>query len=339
MNLLISNENYKITDTLNVEIIKTLKGEFLPEQIQKEIVNFYFNKAIIDITAIKNYYNINSVLLFLNLFTPENTILLLNESEVVNSYLNILVENGYYNFTKNAAGINYLINNPNTYEDVKKYIKTPLVSETVSQQQGSNNAIDKFETSFEKKNNNQKIIGVQNLTEHAGATSLAYMMIKQLKLNYTVKGIEMNKQDFIYFKDSDLVLCTRLDELKLKLKEFSKIDVVIIDLNNFDAEEVCDEIIYLVDPGIVRLNKLIKSDNNIYLKVSNGKVILNRSSIKEEEISNFEYETKFKIFYNMPNFNDRRERLQVIDKFLYKLGFKKQNPEIKKVFNIFNITN
>lgn len=339
MNLLISNENYKITDTLNVEIIKTLKGEFLPEQIQKEIVNFYFNKAIIDITAIKNYYNINSVLLFLNLFTPENTILLLNESEVVNSYLNILVENGYYNFTKNAAGINYLINNPNTYEDVKKYIKTPLVSETVSQQQGSNNAIDKFETSFEKKNNNQKIIGVQNLTEHAGATSLAYMMIKQLKLNYTVKGIEMNKQDFIYFKDSDLVLCTRLDELKLKLKEFSKIDVVIIDLNNFDAEEVCDEIIYLVDPGIVRLNKLIKSDNNIYLKVSNGKVILNRSSIKEEEISNFEYETKFKIFYNMPNFNDRRERLQVVDKFLYKLGFKKQNPEIKKVFNIFNITN
>ena len=177
------------------------------------------------------------------------------------------------------------------------------------------------------------------MTEHAGATSFAYMMIKHLKLNYTVKGIEMNKQDFIYFKDSDLVLCTRLDELKLKLKEFSKIDVVIIDLNNFDAEEVCDEIIYLVDPGIVRLNKLIKSDNNIYLKVSNGKVILNRSSIKEEEISNFEYETKFKIFYNMPNFNDRRERLQVVDKFLYKLGFKKQNPEIKKVFNIFNITN
>ena len=71
MNLLISNENYKITDALNVEIIKTLKGELSPEGIQKEIINFYFNKVIIDITAIKNYYNINSVLDFLNLFKPE----------------------------------------------------------------------------------------------------------------------------------------------------------------------------------------------------------------------------------------------------------------------------
>ena len=123
MNLLISNENYKITDALNVEIIKTIKGEFTPEEIQTEIINFYFNKVIIDITAIKNYYNINSVLLFLNLFTSENIILLLNESEVVNSYLNILVENGYYNFTRNAAGINYLLTNPNSYEDVKKYLK------------------------------------------------------------------------------------------------------------------------------------------------------------------------------------------------------------------------
>ena len=168
---------------------------------------------------------------------------------------------------------------------------------------------------------------------------LAYMMIKQLKLNYTVKGIEMNKQDFIYFKDSDLVLCTRLDELKLKLKEFSNIEVVIIDLNGFDAEEICDEVIYLVDPGTVKLNKLIKSDNNIYLKVLNGKVILNRSSIKEEEISNFEYETKFNVFYNMPNFNDRRDRLQVVDRLLYKLGFQKQNIKNKKVFNFFNNKN
>ncbi|MDD3896201.1 MAG: hypothetical protein PHP49_04165, partial [Bacilli bacterium] len=270
-------------------------------------------------------------------------IILLNDSKVINSnsFLGILVENGYYNFTRNAAGINYLIDNPNQYEDVKKYVNQSSSINVLNPSYRVDNYVEESKifnennTAFNKKNKNQKIIGVQNITDHAGATTLAYMLVKQLKLNYSVKGIEMNKQDFVYFRDSDLTLCTSIDDLKLKFKEYTNIDIIVIDLNGFEAYDYCDEILYLVDPGLIKLNKLIKKDNNIYLKVKNGKVILNRSAIKDEEILTIEFETKFKIFYNMPNFNDRKERIQIIDILLYKLGFHKQNPNAGIFGNVF----
>lgn len=343
MNIIVKNQNYKITDSLNIEVIKTLSGEFSLNEIKKELINFYYNKMIIDITAIRNHYDINSVLEFLREFEPAKIIILINDSEVINSnsFLGVLVENGYYNFTRNAAGINYLLDNPNQYDDVKKYVNTSTPINVLNPSYKLNNDIEEHQIvkeniyNFEKKNKKQKIIGIQNITEHAGATTLTYMLVKQLKLNYSVKGIEMNKQDFVYFRDSDLTLCTSIDDLKLKFKEYANIDVIVIDLNSFDANNYCDEILYLVDPGLIKLNKLIKKDNNIYLKVKNGKVILNRSAIKDEEIPTIEYETKFKIFYNMPNFNDRKERIQIIDMLLYKLGFNKQNPNTGIFGSIF----
>ena len=358
MNIVIANQNFRILDSLNTEVIKTLTGEFSIEEVREQLVNMYYNKTIIDITAIKNYYDINSVIAFLRGFDPTKVVLLLNDSQVINngSFLGKLVENGIYNFTRNAAGVTYLLENPNTYEDVAQYTKPEYGSNSIAVGwQGASTSDDEDEeetSSFvnpqssygypkdnpedAKVNRNQKVIGIQNLTEHAGSTSLAYMMIKQLKLNYQVKGIEMNKQDFIYFRDSDLAMCTAVDDFKMKLREFANAEVIIIDLNEFAGEDYCDEILYLVDPGTVKLNKLLKKDSNVIAKVKNGKVILNRSAIKQEDIPNFEYETKFKVFFNLPNINDRKDRVQPIDALLYNLGFTKQNPGNSGLFgNIF----
>ena len=333
MNIIIKNQNARILDSLNIEIIKTLTGEFSIEEIGQQLINMYFNKVIIDITSVRNYYDINSVLTFLRGFEPEKVVVLLNDSEAINShsFLGKLVENGYYNFTRNAAGITYLLEHPNGLGDVMQYTKVPTSYDlnvtanvnggAASTQRG---VIDEKEF---KTRRNQKIIGLQNLTEHAGSTTLAYMMIKQLRLNYQVKGIEMSKQDFIYFRDPDLAFCTGIDDFKLKLRDYDNADVVIVDLNGFDASDLCDEILYLVEPGTLKLNKLIKKDSNALSKIKNGKVGLNRSAIKKEELSDFEYETKFKVFFNLANFNDRKERIQIIDTLLYNLGFTKQNPE------------
>ena len=339
MNIIISNQNYRITDSLNVEIIKTLQGEFSLDDITKELVNFYYNKIIIDITAIQNHYDINSVIRFLRGFEPSKIVILLNDSQVVNSpnFLSKLVENGYYNFTRNAAGITYLIDNPNDYEDVKQYETTKTTNDFVSYTAPNNFFNQEEVTVKETTRNRPKIIGVQNLTEHAGSTTLVYMMQKQLKYNYSVKSIEMNKQDFIYFRNSDLSMCTSIDDLKLKINQYSDVDVILIDLNGFDANEIYDDILYLVDPGTLKLNKLLKKDYNIVSKTKNGKIILNRSSIKLEEISNLEYETKFKVFFNITNFDDRKDRIQIIDSLLYNLGFDKQNPNNMGFFsNIFH---
>lgn len=323
MNLVIKNQNYKILDTLTVDIIKTMTGEFTKNDLETELVNFVYNRAIIDITAISNFFDIQSVLSFLSFFDKNKVIILLNESDLTNSktYLGKLVENGYYNFTKNAAGIIYLIDNPNDLSKVSSYTEPDNNANNLNN--FGNIAPVQNTAQTYKKNNNQKVIGIQNMTEHAGATTLMYMMVKQLSQNCRVKGFELLKQDTIYFRDNNIKFATSLEDIKEKIKACSEEQVIIIDLNGLDGTEICDEILYLIEPGIVRLNKLIKRDPNIAEKLINGKVILNRSAIKEEEISSFEYETKIKVFFNLINFNERKDRIQVIDVLLVKLGLQK----------------
>ncbi len=343
INVLIKNQNSKILNELQIDVIKTLEGEFNKSDIENEFVNLFYNKVIIDITAIKNYYDFASLFDFLSFFDPNKVIILLNDSELVNStnYLSKLVEQGYYNFTKNASSIGYLIDHPNSIEDVQKYIK--MNSMNISRVENDKNQ-DETPNSFglkslfgkksifpeekttyaqEKKEDGKIIIGIQNITEHAGATTLMYMLIKQLSYNYKVKGIEMNSQDNVYFRDDRFVTSTSLEDLKMKINLLKEEEVIVVDLNGLDAHGVCTEVLYLIEPGIIRLNKLFKSNSGVLERVKNGKVVLNRSGVKNEDINNLEYETKLKVFYNMPNFDERKERIQVIDELIGKLGLKK----------------
>ena len=123
MNLVIVNENTIVVNALTIDIIKVLNGVYDVNSIEKELVNFYFNKVIIDITAIKNYFSSFDLFEFLNYFGKDKVILLLNDSAYCNSkeFLTQLINNGYYNFTSNSQGVSFLVNRSNTYEDVKKY--------------------------------------------------------------------------------------------------------------------------------------------------------------------------------------------------------------------------
>jgi len=343
VNLLIENLNSNLLNSIDVNIIKTLNGEFTKSDLERELVNLYFNKVIIDITAIKGYVDYSFLFDFLSYFDKNKVIILLNDSELVNSnnYLSKLVKEGYYNFTRNAAGINYLIENPNELKDVEKYIvpdtfQNPLFANAVINNNGfveQNNNTDSDDDIFEK-DSKQIIIGIQNLTSHAGSTTLMYMLVKQLRYNYNVQGIEMMSQDYIYFRDPDIMSITSLEDLKVRLKTFNTKEVVIVDLNDVDGTSVCDQILYLIEPGITKLSKLIKSNRDLYLLMKTGKIVLNRSTLKDEDIANFEYETKLKVFYNMPNFNERKDRIQIVDALLIKLGFKKQSTN-RGMFGIF----
>ena len=349
INIIIKNQNSKVIDSVDINSIKTITGEFTRETIEAELGNLLYSKAVIDITAIKNFFDIKEVLRFLSFFGPNKTVLLLNNSELVNSssYLTLLVQNGYYNFTRNAAGINYLLTHPNTLNDVTKYINS--LSQTQNQSielnrmgpntfgnqtfqsnpYTSNSYInDNYNPGYvraeESIRTRARIIGIQNVTEHAGATTLMYMILKQLRINYKVKAFEMFKQDSIYLKDSDISFCTSVEDLKYKINTLKDTEIILIDLNGLSERNLCQDILYLVNPGIISLNKALKKDINIREKIADGKIILNQSAIKDEELSNFEYETKFKVYYNMPVINDRAERLLVVDKLLLKLGFGKQ---------------
>lgn len=332
MNLAIVNENVNVINSLTIDIIKVMHGVYDAETLKDELVNFYFSKVIIDITAVKNYYLSSDLLEVLNYFGTDKVILLLNDSEVCNNnkFLAELVKNGYYNFTKNAQAIVFLISKPNTYEDVKKYVENETFTSVLTQ---SNDTLKKdiVNNTITNTNsiNNQIIIGIQNLSENAGATTLMVQMVKQLALNYNVKGIELNGRDNIYFRNDKILTCIDYLEAKDYIKgRFRNINVIIIDLNNFkDKDSLCTDIIYLLEPGIIRLSKFVKNTPNLDEFLENKKIVLNRSALKDEEINYFEKQTGIKVFYNLINFDDRRERLLSVDKLLIKLGFDKQ--EIK----------
>lgn len=326
MNIIIKNKN-RVIDNAQIEVLKTLTGEFERKDLEEQLVNLTFNRVIIDITAIKNYYDPTSLFYFLSYFDQNKVIILLDDSPLVNSneFLTSLIDKGYYNFTRNTSGIGYLIDHPNKYEDVEKYKKVTIQSAFNPLNETSNSSnINQNSIKYEK-NKNQKIIGIQNLTEHSGATTLMYLMLKQLTPNKKAKGIELVKQDSIYFRNNDILFSTSIEDLKMKLSSMKDIEVIIIDLNDIDGKDVCDEILYLVDPGIIKLNKLLKNGSNVYEKLQKGKVVLNRSALLQEEVNNFEYETKLKVFHNVPNINDRKDNNQSINALLTNLGLKKHS--------------
>ena len=319
MNLVIVNENTIVVNALTIDIIKVLNGVYDVNSIEKELVNFYFNKVIIDITAIKNYFSSFDLFEFLNYFGKDKVILLLNDSAYCNSkeFLTQLINNGYYNFTSNSQGVSFLVNRSNTYEDVKKYIQTTTFTSELNSSIGS--------TNIQTRTNTIKIIGIKNLSEGAGSTTLMQQMVKQLAFNYKVKGIELNSFDAMYFRRPDIIFCNDYTEAKTKIQGLKGIDAIIIDLNEFeDKNKICTDIIYLLEPGIIRISKFIKNINKYKDELNDMKIVLNRSALKDEEINYFEQETGLNIYYNLTNFDDKKDRLLSIDRLLIKLGFDKQ---------------
>jgi hypothetical protein len=100
------------------------------------------------------------------------------------------------------------------------------------------------------------------------------------------------------------------------------VDCIILDLNEFtEADKYCDHILYLVEPSYIMLTKMLKRNKNAFLDHKEDLIVLNKSFVNEQEIADFEYETKSKVFANIPPLNDRNVDLAEINDLLRKLGF------------------
>ena len=93
MNLIVSNKYQTLIGTQSIDVIKTINGEFSVIDLVNQFSNFYYNKMIIDITALKNYKNVNTIRELAMNFEMDKVILLLDDSPQVNSanYLSQLV--------------------------------------------------------------------------------------------------------------------------------------------------------------------------------------------------------------------------------------------------------
>ncbi len=331
MNVIVSNKYQNMLATLDIDVIKSINGEFEVQDLVNQFTNFYFNKMIIDITAIKGYQNIKNIQALSVNFDMSKVILLLDDSAMVNSgaYLSQLVSMGIYNFTRNINAVKFLIDNPNTYKDVAQY-------HNLNGDDDRNNPVV-FDTFAGSGSGGMRIVGFINVTEHAGATSLVYMLKKHLEVAYSVVALEVDDEDFKYFNDKSLKSTPALD-ISYHISNNPDAEVILIDLNNSRQENLCNDVIYLIEPGLIKLNKLIRRDRDIFEKLKDKKIVLNKSVLNTKDINDFEHETNSKVFYNIPYLDDKKEHEQILDDFLIALGFSRlngSNGNKTKLFNIF----
>ncbi len=333
MNVIISNKNKDILDKLDIEVIKRLDGEYVVDELVDIFQNFFFNKMIVDITAIKNYQDMRNIQKFSISFDMNKVIFLLDPTSLSANpdYLSKLISMGIYNFTTNLEGLVYLYSNPNSYRDVAQYhsLDSLIIADdasSVSNEVVKPEPVDLVQEVEElpqespaSKNIRKRVIGVKSVTPGAGATTLVYLMKKQLEKKYKVLAVEIEKRDFIYFDDKSLLSLSNgvIGEI---LNTNEDKDVILVDLNGSpNAINFCNDVLYLIEPSIIKINRLLSIKPKILNELKGKKVVLCPSMLTDKDVKDFEFESNLKVFCNLHPVDDH-SKSDEIAKLLNKLG-------------------
>ena len=325
MNVLVVNQQESVLTPLNIEIIKTLRGTFTSDEIISTFTNFFFARMIIDITALQDNEDIVTYQK-LSIGLPIDKIILLipaNSKVANNFFLSKLISMGYYNFTTNGDGILYLLNTPNTYKEVAHLHQQEMVQQPQMMEQAqpandmSNQNQEMYPQPVEPAFTGIRILGIADVTDGAGASSLIYMLKKELEESYnmSVMALEIDKREFAFFRENDMsssdknTIATDL----LKAKDYN---YILVDLNDYE-ENICDETLYLLEPSVIKLNKLMLRDRTIFSKLKDKKVIINKSTLSEADVKEFAQEAGIDIFYVLPPLNDRERSIEIRNLLTY----------------------
>ena len=205
---------------------------------------------------------------------------MISKDNVSDEYLKSIIEIGIYNIAYTVEHIVELYSNPNNYEDAIILVN--------------------------KSSKTTKIIGFKNITKHAGATTLIYILKKHLDKFRKVLGIEIDKLDFNFFYNKEMI-SIQDNAVDMTLEKYGNMDIILIDLNNSkNAVKYCNEIIYLVEPTMIRINESMMVDPTIFNSLKDKKVILNKCPLTGDEVSEFQSESHIKAYYILPMLNERQ---------------------------------
>jgi len=320
MNVIVSNKYQLMLENLGIDVIKSLNGEYEVDEIISTFQNFFYQRMILDITAIKDYKDIRNLQKLSISLPMDKIILLLDDTQESTSpmYLSKLISMGIYNFTRNVDGIQYLYNHPNSYRDVAQFhqLDEIAVVPQISNESTSNVIVQNIGSGY-----SGRIIGIKNVTKNSGATTLTYMLHNELSKYYNVATIEVDKTDFTYLKNPALV-STISGNVNAEVGKYRDCDVILIDVNNsVQAEGLCNEILYLIEPSVIKLNKLTMITPMALKNLRDKKVVLNQSLLNSSDVLDFEYEAHVKVFYNLPPLDEREKRIKPLIELLKKMGF------------------
>ena len=327
MDTVIANKYSSILNELNIEVSKKLEGEFDVDEIISTFGNYFFNKMFLDITAIKDYKNLTNLQKLSMGINMDKVILLLDKEDPIsdsNVFLSKLVGMGIYNFTKDKNNLMYLYTNPNLYRDVA-YLQDVTIDDL------------NRPNVFTEKTIEKRIIGIKNITDSAGASTLIYLLKRELEEYYKVMALEIDKRDFAYFKDEDMINIREM-ELENIQNKYNDIEIFLVDLNKSKKDYLCTDVLYLIEPSTIKLNRLMMISPYIFQDLNGQKVVLNKSLLTESEIADFETKSNIKIYYNIPPLNDKKNNDEILLPLLEKLGYiKVEKEKPKKRKNIFNL--
>lgn len=322
MNVIIANERQDELANLDIEIIKSIRGVYDADELVQIFSNFFFGRMILDLTAIKDYKDIRNLQKFALSLDVEKMIVLLPDVPecLAPQFLSQLISIGIYNFTTNLDGVKYLIDNPNTYRDVAHLHQINMQQPVVAAPVPGGNGPAPTTVVNQVFQNGALVIGVKNITDHSGATMLIYMLKNEIKnMGKSVVAIEIDKRDFMYFNDTEMV-STNKDNFGNELSKYRNKDVILVDLNRDGNEGICNDVLYLLEPSTIKLNKLMLSNRGIFEKLAGKKIIINKNIMNSGDIKELEYEAKFKSFFVLPPLDERANNSEILQKLLSGLG-------------------
>lgn len=314
MDTVIGNKYLDILNNLDIEVSKKLEGEYTVDEIINTFKNFFFNRMFLDITSIKDYKDISNLQkLSMNLDMSKIILLLDIDDSISKSdmFLSKLVSMGIYNFTTDSSALMYLYKNPNGYRDVAHY-------------QNINNNVNETAISQTTDVKKKIVLGIKNVTDSAGATTFCYLIKKILNEYYSTMLIEIDKMDFVFLNEKE-ALSIKDNELESTINKYDGVDLFIVDLNNSKKDNLCTDILYLIEPSTIKLNKLVMINPGKISELRDKKVILNKVLLSNNDITNFEVEANLQVFYNIGSINDKEDNTNVFLPLLIKLGYVEEN--------------
>ena len=336
MNVIVANEKQNELANLDIDIIKSVTGSYDVSEIVDMFRSFFYSKMILDVTAMKQYNDLRNYEVLIQGLGADKIIFLLPEGSPLctPNFLSHLISLGIYNFTTNLNGIKYLLKKPNTLQDVE-HIRQ-MAKTTQSAETGASVAVVSSKVS-----NGVTVIGVKNVTVHAGATTFIYLLKKELSSVYgseNVIAVEIEKGDFQLFNERNM-FTIKESEIQSFISKNSSANIILVDLNNCTNDTFCSDVLYLIEPSTIQLNKLIRRRPDVFQVLGNAKIILNKSLLLNNDVFDFESEAGIRVFYNMPPL-DERKRNAVVNDFLSKLGLLDQPKHDSgggagKIFGLF----
>ena len=348
MNVIVSNKQKNVLDNANIDAIKDLNGLFNVDELINNFKGYFFSKMIIDATAIVDFAKESVLRKLVSSIGADKIILLLPpKPEPPAKFKQLLISLGVYNFTTNIDDVlrflktpntlenvdngNPLFNNDNNYESNNNDDMSNNFSANTSNMMDNNmssnntfinnniNNLASNMTVVDKNNDRKLVIGFKNVTEHAGSTTLIYMIKTQLEKDFKINAlaIEVGKNDFTYFNNRNMISVSNT-ELENAIRA-SQDNIVLVDLNDTVLTNCCDEIIYLIEPSIIKINKLFAHDYNALVGIHDKKVVLNKSMLTSDDVTTFGKEAGLNISFNMPFVNDREDS-KVVNDLINALG-------------------